>query len=119
MMYATIISLLIETTLKPFYLLRPQSFNSFQIVYRYIHYRYIFGFMSQGWGLLTPCFVPRGGFLYITIVPRGRVFVPFKSCPGSLSQGGGGMVLDEIDTCIKRHRDTGYSLSFPSQFIHR
>ena len=31
------------------------------------------------------------------IVP-GRVFAPFKSCPGGLSQGG--MVLDEIDTCI-------------------
>ena len=30
------------------------------------------------------------------IVPGGgRVFAPFKSCPG-----GGGMVLDEIDTCI-------------------
>ena len=27
------------------------------------------------------------------------MFAPFKSCPGSLS-GGGGMVLDEIDTCI-------------------
>ena len=34
-------------------------------------------------GLLTPCFVPRGGF-----------FALFKSCPE------GGMVLDEIDTCI-------------------
>ena len=27
--------------------------------------------------------------------PRGRVFAPFKSCPG------GGMVNDKIDTCIK------------------
>ena len=34
-------------------------------------------------GLLTPCIVPR----------EGRVFAPFKSCPG-------GMVMDEIDTCI-------------------
>ena len=30
--------------------------------------------------------------------PEGRVFDPFKSCPRGLSQGG--MVLDEIDTCI-------------------
>ena len=28
------------------------------------------------------------------IVPGGRVFGPFKSCPG-------GMVMDKIDTCIK------------------
>ena len=32
------------------------------------------------------------------IVPGGRVFPPFKSCPrGSVR---GGMILDEIDTCI-------------------
>ena len=43
-------------------------------------------------GLLTPFSVPRGGFLYTVIVP-GRVFAPFKLCPG-------GMVMDEIDTCI-------------------
>ena len=30
---------------------------------------------------------------------RRRVFAPFKSCPGDLSQKGG-MVFDEIDTCI-------------------
>ena len=29
--------------------------------------------------------------------PGGRVFAPFKSCPGGLSRG---MVMDEIDTCI-------------------
>ena len=41
-------------------------------------------------GLLTPCIVARGGFLYRMIVPGGRVFAPFKSCPGGLSQGWGG-----------------------------
>ena len=48
-------------------------------------------------GLLTPCIVPRGGFLYRMIVP-GRVFAPFRSCPGG--GGGGRMVTDETDTCI-------------------
>ena len=48
-------------------------------------------------GLLTPYSVPRGGLLYTVIVPGGggRIFAPFKSCPG-------GMILDETDTCIKR-----------------
>ena len=71
-------------------------------------------------GLLSPCSVRRGGFLYTMIVPGGRVFgrggflytmivpggrvfVPFKSCPRGLSGWeGGGVVLDEIDTCISR-----------------
>ena len=26
-------------------------------------------FMSRGWGFLAPCSVPKGGFLYTTIVP--------------------------------------------------
>ena len=43
-------------------------------------------------GLLTRCFVPRGGFLYTVTVPGGRVFLPSSRVPG-LS---GGMVLDEI-----------------------
>ena len=30
--------------------------------------------------------------------PGRRVFVPFKSCPGFVGGGGGG--LDEIDICI-------------------
>ena len=30
--------------------------------------------------------------------PRSRVLALFKSCPGG---GGGGMVMDKIDTCIK------------------
>ena len=45
-------------------------------------------------GLLTPCFVPRGGVLYTMIVP-GEGFLP----PSSRAPGG--MVLDEIDNCIK------------------
>ena len=48
---------------------------------------------------MTPCSVPRGGFLYTMIVP-GKSFAPFKSCPG----GGGVMVLDGIDTCIRREK---------------
>ena len=36
-------------------------------------------------GLLTPCFVPRGGVLYTMIVP-GRGFLP----PSSRVPGGGG-----------------------------
>ena len=78
MMYATIISLLIETTLKQFYLLRPQSFNLFQIVYRYICE--IFWLYVPRVGAFDSLFCPEG-FLYIMIVQRGRVFVPFKLCP--------------------------------------
>ena len=54
-----------------------------------------FNFMSRGVGLLTLCFVPRGGLLYTMIVPGGRVFAPFKSHPGGLSRG---MVMDELIT---------------------
>ena len=43
-------------------------------------------------GLLIPCSLPKGGFLYTMIILEGVGVVPFKSCPG-------GMVLDEIDTC--------------------
>ena len=49
-------------------------------------------------GLLTPCIVSRGGFLYRMIV-SGESFAPFKSCPGGLSGG----VMDEIDACITRN----------------
>ena len=50
-------------------------------------------------GFLYTMIVPTAGFLYTMIVPGGRVFAPFKSCPGGLS--GEGMVMDEIDTCIR------------------
>ena len=43
--------------------------------------------------LLSPCSVPRGGFLYTMIVPGGGAL--FTS-----SHVLGGMVMDEIDTCI-------------------
>ena len=44
-------------------------------------------------GLSTPCFVLRGGVLYTMIVPGGGLLPPLSRVPG-------GMVLDEIDTCI-------------------
>ena len=48
-------------------------------------------------GLLTPCFVPGEGFLYTIIVPGGGFLLPSSRVPGVCP---GGMVLDEIDTCI-------------------
>ena len=48
-------------------------------------------------GPFNSLFCPGGGFLYTMIVLGERVFAPFESCPGGLSQG---MVLDEIDSCI-------------------
>ena len=33
-------------------------------------------------------FCPEGRVLYTMIVPGGRVFAPFKFCPGGLSRGG-------------------------------
>ena len=89
MIYTLMISLLIE---KLFYLLRPQSF-SFQIVSEFIDK---FVKFSNCMRLLTPRFVPRGGVLYKMIV-FGFLgfFTPFESCPR-------GVVLDEIDTCIRR-----------------
>ena len=91
MIYTVIISLLIE---KPFYLLSPQNF-SFQIVSEFID---IFVKLSNfilyvpGVGLLTPCSVLRGAFLYTMIVP-GEGFC-------SLQVVSRGVVMDEIDTCI-------------------
>ena len=82
MIHTIIISLLIE---KSFYLLRPQSF-SFQTVSEFIDTFVEFSNFMSRVGLLTPCFVPRGGFLYTMIVPGGgRIFAPFKLCPGGLS----------------------------------
>ena len=44
-------------------------------------------------GPLTQCFVPRGGVLYTMIVPWGGFLVPSSRVQG-------GIVFDEIDTCI-------------------
>ena len=49
-------------------------------------------------GILTPCFIPRGGFLYTIIVPGGGFLPPLGCVPRVFP--GGGMVLDEIDICI-------------------
>ena len=96
MIYTVIVSLLIE---KPFYLLSPQSF-SFQIVSEFID---IFVKLSNfiryvpGVGLLTPCSVPMGAFLYTMIVP-GEGFCSLQVVLPWICPGGG--VMDEIDTCI-------------------
>ena len=42
---------------------------------------------------MTPYFVSRGGVLYTMIVTGGGFLPPLSSAQG-------GMVLDEIDTCI-------------------
>ena len=96
MIYTVIVSLLIE---KPFYLLSPKSF-SFQIVSELIDiFVKLSNFMPYvpGVGLLTPCSVPRGAFLY-TMIATGDSFAPFKLCTRGLSRRG--VVKDEIDTCI-------------------
>ena len=85
MIYTSIITLLVE---KLFYLLSPKSF-SFQIVSGFIGMFVKFSnFLSPRVGLLTPFSVRRGGLSYIMIV-LGRVFAPFKSCPGGLGDGYG------------------------------
>ena len=94
MIYTLIINLLIE---KLFYLLRPQNF-SFQIVSQFIDiFAKFSNFMSRG-GASDFLFCPKGRVFVHNDCPTRRVFAPFKSCPWG---GGGGMVLDEIDTCIK------------------
>ena len=45
-------------------------------------------------GLLTPCFVPRGGVLYTMIVLEVGFLPPSSRVPGE-------MVLDETDSYIK------------------
>ena len=76
--------------------MRSQSI-SFQIVSEFIDIFVKFSyFISQWWGFLTLCSVPRRGFLY-TLTFFGA-FAPFKSCHGVCP---GGMVLDETDTCIR------------------
>ena len=95
MIYTLIISLLIE---KPFYLLSPQSF-SFQIVSEFIDIFVKFSnFMSPGVGLLAPCFVPEGRVFVHNDCPGGGYLLPSSHVPGVCP---GGMVMDEIDTCIK------------------
>ena len=98
MIYTGIISLLIK---KPYYLLSPQSF-SFQIVSEFID---IFVKLSNvipyvhGVGLLTPCSVPRGAFLY-TMIVLGEGFCSLQVVYQGFVPGGGGVIMDEIDTCI-------------------
>ena len=90
MMYTLIISLLIE---KSFYLLRPQSF-SFQIVSEVIDTFVKFSnFMSQG-GAFDSLFCPEGKVFVQNDCPQGGGF----SLPSNHVLGG--MVLDEIYTCI-------------------
>ena len=44
-------------------------------------------------GAFDSLYCPEGRVFVQNDCPGGRVFAPFKSCPG-------GMVMDEIDTCI-------------------
>ena len=86
MIYTLIISLFIE---KRFYLLRPQSL-SFQIVSEFIDIFVDFcNFYVPGVGLLTPCFLSRGGVLYTMIVLGGR-FLPPSSRSREFVPGGDG-----------------------------
>ena len=75
MIYTLIISILNQ---KPFYFLRPQSL-SFEIVSEFIDT--FMKFYVSGVAFLSPCFVPRGGFLYTMIVP-GESLCPLQVCPG-------------------------------------
>ena len=87
MIYTVIVSLLIE---KPFYLLSPQSF-SFQIVSELIDiFVKLSNFMPHipGVGLLTPCSVPRGAFLYTMIAP-GEGFCSLQVVYQGFVPGGG------------------------------
>ena len=54
--------------------------------------------LCPGSGAFDSLFCPEGRVFVHSGCPGGRVFAPFKSCPGGLSRGG--MVMDEIDTCI-------------------
>ena len=47
-------------------------------------------FMSRGWGFLLPVCLEGRVFVHNDCPGgRGRVFAPFKSCPGGLSRGDG------------------------------
>ena len=50
-----------------------------------------------GVGLMTPCSVARGGFLYTIVVP-GEGFCSLQVMSWGFVPGG--VVMDEIDTCI-------------------
>ena len=72
-------------------------------------------FMSRGWGFWVPV-LSRGEGFCTQSLSRGRVFAPSKSCPGGLS---GGMVMDEIDTCVtwlKWHEYYEYSVIHNTEF---
>ena len=95
MIYTVIVSLLIE---KPFYLSSPQSF-SFQIVSEFID---IFVKLSNfipyvpGVGLLTPCSVLMGAFLY-TMIVSGEGFCSLQVVyQGFVLAGGGGVWMKLI-----------------------
>ena len=67
--------------------------TSFQIVSEFIVIFVKFSnFMSRG-GALDSIFCPEGRVFVHNDCPGGRVFAPFKSCPGGDGFG-------EIDTCI-------------------
>ena len=59
---------------------------------------------------MTPFSVPRGGFLYTMIVPGGGFLLPSSRVPG------GGMVMDEIDTCITLMLSRIFSEPFMSTY---
>ena len=67
-------------------------------------------------GAFDSLFCPEGRVFVHNDCPEGKGFCSFQVVSREFVPGV--MVLDEIDTCIKRHRDSGYPLSFPSQFIH-
>ena len=60
---------------------------------------------------MTPCFVPKGRFLYTVIVLEGGFLLLSSRVPGVCL---GGMVMDEIDTCITLVRSySGENIIFP------
>ena len=99
MIYTSIISLLIE---KPFYLLSPQSF-SFQIVSEFIDMFVKSLTLCPGGGAFDSLFCPEGRVFVNNDRPGGKIFAPFKSCPGGLSQRDG-YAMYEIDTCISQSK---------------
>ena len=99
MIYILIISLLIK---KPFYLLRRQSF-SFEIVSEFSN------FMSRGWGFWLPV-LSRGKGFCTQLLSRGEGFCSLRVVSRGFVPGG--MVLDQIDTCIIVHTFVNQILLF-------